>query len=82
MIQLSFLEDVPVRQTRRVTEPIVRSALLSDCCRWWLKRAWSAGPMICWIMCNPSEADDGLAATLPEGTKIDFASKGLGKIPG
>lgn len=29
-----------------------------------------------------TNAIDGLASTLPEGTKIDFASKGLGKMPG
>jgi hypothetical protein len=25
--------------------------------RWWLKRWWSAGPYVCWVMLNPSTAD-------------------------
>lgn len=58
MRQLSFLPDAPP-PTRRVTEPIVRSALVEGEYRFWLKRAWGAGPLICWIMCNPSVADAG-----------------------
>ncbi len=42
---------------RRVTEPIAREAFVEDGCRYWLKRAWGAGPCILWIMCNPSNAD-------------------------
>lgn len=37
----------------------MRSALVADGCRYWLKRAWGSGGHICWIMCNPSLADDG-----------------------
>jgi hypothetical protein len=42
---------------RRPSEPIVREALVEDGCRFWLKRAWGAGPMVLWAMCNPSDAD-------------------------
>lgn len=59
MTQLSFLSEAAPVLRKRPQEPIVRSALLTDGCRWWLKRAWGAGPMICWIMCNPSDADAG-----------------------
>ncbi len=26
--------------------------------RWWLKRVWRAGPFVCWVMLNPSTADE------------------------
>lgn len=42
---------------RRPTEPIVRSALVEPPYRYWLKRAWGAGPMCAWAMLNPSVAD-------------------------
>lgn len=59
MMQARLFPDIAPLPCRRVTEPIVRDALVADGCRFWLKRAWGAGPLICWIMCNPSEADAG-----------------------
>lgn len=47
----------PIPKPRRPTEPIARTALLADGCRYWLKRAWGSGPCILWAMCNPSNAD-------------------------
>jgi len=47
----------PLLRARRPSEPIVREALIADGCRYWLKRAWGAGPCILWAMCNPSNAD-------------------------
>tara|TARA_R110002020_G_scaffold185004_1_gene382468 strand:+ start:3460 stop:4062 length:603 start_codon:yes stop_codon:yes gene_type:complete len=32
-------------------------AQIDDQHRWWLRRWWSAGPYVCWIMLNPSTAD-------------------------
>lgn len=52
-----FGDLVPATKTRRVSEPIVRSALIEGNCRLWLKRAWGAGPMILWAGANPSKAD-------------------------
>lgn len=46
-----------IAPARRPVEPIVRSALVEDGCRYWLKRAWGAGPCILWAMCNPSDAN-------------------------
>lgn len=36
-----------------------RSAEISDCgkFRWWLQRRWSDGPLVCFVMLNPSVAD-------------------------
>jgi hypothetical protein len=36
-----------------------RSAELSTCgkYRWWLRRRWSDGPIVCFVMLNPSTAD-------------------------
>lgn len=45
---------------RRPQEPIVREALIVGDCRLWLKRAWGAGPMVTWAMCNPSKAGAAL----------------------
>lgn len=42
---------------RRPQEPIVRTALVEPPYRFWLKRAWGAGPMVAWAMLNPSVAD-------------------------
>lgn len=54
----SLFDDIPLsRPTQFPSEPIVRDALIKDGCRFWLKRAWGAGPLITWIMCNPSDAD-------------------------
>lgn len=47
----------PIPKARRPIEPIVRTALVEDGCRFWLKRAWGGGPCILWAMCNPSDAD-------------------------
>lgn len=57
MQQLSLIPDAPVATRRRPQEPIVRSALVENDCRFWLKRAWGAGPNILWMMANPSDAD-------------------------
>lgn len=36
-----------------------KSALLSSCgkYRYWLKRRWGRGQVVCWVMLNPSTAD-------------------------
>lgn len=36
-----------------------RSAEISDCgkYRWWLQRRWADGPLVCFVMLNPSTAD-------------------------
>jgi hypothetical protein len=52
-----LLFDLPAAHFRRPSEPIVRDAMVKDGCRFWLKRAWGAGPLIAWVMCNPSNAD-------------------------
>ena len=59
MKQETLFDDqiAPIPPARRPSEPIVREALIEDGCRFWLKRAWGAGPMICWIMFGPSDAD-------------------------
>jgi len=37
-----------------------RSAAISRCgnFRWWLRREWSDGPAVVWVMLNPARADD------------------------
>jgi len=42
------------------SDTMIRSAAISRCgqYRWWLKRAWSDGPAIVWVMLNPARADD------------------------
>jgi hypothetical protein len=47
----------PLPKARRPVEPIVRDAFVKGGCRYWLKRAWGAGPCILWAMCNPSNAN-------------------------
>lgn len=56
MSQLSLFAETSTRP-RRLAEPIARQAYIRDSCRYWLKRAWGAGGHICWVMCNPSDAD-------------------------
>ena len=36
-----------------------RSAEISECgkYRWWLRRRWADGPVVCFVMLNPSTAD-------------------------
>lgn len=57
MVDLFEGLKMPREKPRRPTEPIKREALVEDGCRYWLKRAWGAGPLILWAMCNPSDAD-------------------------
>lgn len=57
--QTELFAVAPVPAPRRPTEPIVRTALVEPPYRFWLKRAWGAGPMIAWAMLNPSVADSG-----------------------
>lgn len=57
MEQTSLFEDTGAQKSRRPTEPIIRSALVEGPFRFWAKRAWGAGPMICWGMLNPSDAN-------------------------
>jgi hypothetical protein len=56
MTQLQLF-SVLQTQRLRLQEPIARQAMVADGCRYWLKRAWGGGPMVCWAMCNPSNAD-------------------------
>lgn len=56
MNQLSFLDDGS-KPSGRPAEPILRSALIEDNYRLWLRRAWGSGPPIAWIGLNPSTAD-------------------------
>lgn len=53
--QAALFADLPPALAR-VRDPM-REAAVSDGCRWWLKRAWGAGPCILWAMANPSDAD-------------------------
>lgn len=57
MNQLSLFQDLRP-QRLKLSEPIARQALVIDGCRYWLKRAWGGGGNVCWVMCNPSTADD------------------------
>lgn len=57
MRQGALFDHLPVPPARFPAEPIVRAALIDGDCRFWLKRAWGAGPLIAWVMCNPSTAD-------------------------
>jgi len=54
--QPALFPDLPAARGRP-QEPVVRGALVRDDCRYWLKRAWGAGPLVAWVMCNPSVAD-------------------------
>jgi hypothetical protein len=38
---------------------VERAAAISRCgrYRWWLRRKWSAGPAVLWVMLNPARAD-------------------------
>lgn len=56
MTQLSFIA-ADVIDRRRPSEPIARSASIEPPYRYWLARAWGAGPTIGWIGLNPSIAD-------------------------
>lgn len=55
--QAELFAAAPVPPPRRPVEPILRSALVEPPYRFWLKRAWGAGPMCAWAMLNPSVAD-------------------------
>jgi len=49
----------PATRRPRTVERVVRSAVLSDCgtYRYSLTRRWSPGPLLGWVMLNPSRAD-------------------------
>jgi len=42
-----------------IRQDMKRSAEISDCgqFRWWLQRRWADGPLVCFVMLNPSTAD-------------------------
>lgn len=54
--------QAPVKPSSIKLFEIHRDALVTEdpggaTFRWWLKRWWRAGPYVCWIMLNPSNAD-------------------------
>jgi hypothetical protein len=56
MGQLSLLPDLPAAEPPM--PEVYGDAHVDGNYRWWLLRWWRAGPHVCWIMLNPSTADD------------------------
>lgn len=80
MTQMSFIADDDRQQSKRPSEPIIRTAEIEDNYRWLLKRAWGAGACILWCGVNPSTAD----ATRDDPTmwrEIEFSHRwGFGSL--
>lgn len=52
-----FNFETPQRP-RFPSEPIIRTANITDGYRWQARRAWGSGPCISWTLWNPSDAND------------------------
>ena len=56
-IALELPLNIPASKPRMPAPPIVRSAQIEGPYRWTMTRAWGAGPVITWVLFNPSDAD-------------------------